>query len=94
MELSTRLPDPRGHALLDTQANQKGVALLLFRCAKTVSELDLLKPPGGYLLGESRLPWIVVNIRLRRKAYEAIGSREVPCSQVGGSSGKKNRSPS
>ena len=53
---------------------------LLFRCAKTVSELDLLKSLE-LLFERKQIPRIVVNIRNSRKTMEPLEATWLPYKQ-------------
>jgi hypothetical protein len=48
-----------------------------FNCAKTVSELDLLKPPR-LLFERKQIPQIVVNIRIARNVMEPLEATRLP----------------
>jgi hypothetical protein len=53
---------------------------LLFRCAKTVSELDLLKSLE-LLFERKQIPRIIVNIRNSRKTMEPLEAAWLPWAQ-------------
>ena len=54
---------------------------LLAGCAKTVSELHLLKPPG-LLFERKQIPQIVVIVRIQRKTMEPLEQSTVPWAHV------------
>ena len=51
--------------------------LLLFRCAKTVSESHLFQLPG-FPFERKQIPQIVVIVRIQRKTMEALEQTTVP----------------
>ena len=59
------------------------LALLLFRCAKTVSEPDLFHPPG-FLADRRQIPRIVVNVGNLRKPMEYLEPISLPWAQGSG----------
>src|SRR5271168_1596108 len=60
---------------------------LLFNCAKTVSEPDLLKRPG-LLFERKQIPQIVVIVRIQRKAMDPLGATKLPRAQGVGRSNR------
>src|SRR5215471_18144162 len=54
-----------------------GLSPTPFYCAKTVSELDLLEPPG-LLFERKQIPRFVVNIRILRIAMEPLEATRLP----------------
>ena len=60
---------------------------LLFNCAKTVSEPDLLKRPG-LLFERKQIPQIVVIVRIQRKAMDPLGATKLPWAQGVGRSNR------
>ena len=60
---------------------------LLFNCAKTVSEPDLLKRPG-LLFERKQIPQIIVNVRNSRTATEPLETTRVPWAQGVGRSNR------
>ena len=58
-----------------------------FHCAKTVSELDLLGPPG-LLFERKQIPRFVVNIRILRIAMEPLEATRLPWAQGVGRSNR------
>ncbi len=73
----------RGHPhrkriLIDGDSDK--LALLLFYCAKTVSELDLFEPLG-LPFERKQIPRIVVNVRIQRKTTELLEATSLPWAQ-------------
>jgi hypothetical protein len=58
-----------------------GIARLLFRCAKTVSEL-LLFEVLGLLFERKQIPQIVVIVRISRKTMDPLEATRLPTRQV------------
>lgn len=58
------------------------MALGLFICAKTVPELDLLKPPE-LLFERKQIPRFVVNIRNSRKTMGSLEATKLPWAHPG-----------
>lgn len=69
-----------GGAAASVAGDRNRVAPLLFCCAKTVSELHLLEPPG-LLFERKQIPQIIVNVRNSRKATEPLETTRVPWAQ-------------
>jgi hypothetical protein len=63
------------------------LALLLFNCAKTVSESHLFQPPG-LLFERKQIPQIVVIVRIQRKTMEPLEQTTVPWAQGVGRSNR------
>jgi hypothetical protein len=59
------------------------LTLLLFSCAKTVSELHLFERLG-LLFERKQIPQIVVNVRISRKTMETLEAARLPCRQQNG----------
>ena len=66
---------------LSTREDWIGIAHLLFRCARTVSELDLLKPLE-LLFERKQIPQVVVIVRISRKAMEPLEAAKLPWAQL------------
>ena len=60
---------------------------LLFNCAKTVSEPDLLKRPR-LLLERKKIPQIIVIVRIQRKTTEPLEATRLPWAQGVGRSNR------
>jgi hypothetical protein len=73
--------------MLFEQRVQMVVTPLLFRCAKTVSELHLFAPLR-LLLERKPIPQIVVNVRTSRKTTEPLEATSVPWAQGVGRSNR------